>query len=737
VSPTGPLYAGAATAGTDWTNVSNAVGAADGNSAFDGNIGPGGGGNHSPSALSTSAHGFNLPVGAVIDGIELEALVSSGFSFDQSISIGTSTKGSTSTPGIGQPWNGGWNIYGSSTSLWGQTWTAADINSSSFGATLLAYPSHSTDNISIDSVRITVWWHSAPADVPKRYEAKVYNNGQYLGNVPTPVLDFSYSHEINTAGAQITIQVPFSIDTAYLPSQGALTDESGATLTDETGSPLYSDGAVNLVSLGTGSALIKSGNQVIVWEYGYYYPNGHIVFRGTIERWEASFGGDSQDESINILCYSDGSDLDNFMLLGAPFVYTVDQSQTAQNASATIYNSTADKGFGYNYYGQSFTIGSGVTNLGGIYLLLNGSANVTLQVFSAATSTTPLASVTVAVGTAGAQQVLLGLANHLIVTPGQTLFFAATVDAGQSITIYYDTANPYSGGVMYQANYGGGSGGGGLGAITGSDLYFQTASSNGQTVATYSNQDPTTGMLAGFMADYRSRGGNVVYNSSSIQATGLSLTYQFNTNTIYEGIQAILSVAPYGFYYYVDLATDTLYFKQASTTPDVLITKGKNISKVTIIATIENIFNLVYFSGGVASGGTTNLYANYQSPTSIALYGPKLERLSDNRVTDQGTADAIGNSAVQESSVEQYQTTVTVLDKTMDISLLRPGQIVGFRGFGTFVDTILSQIVRVDRTPDYATLTLGVLPPRLDLSLESITRGLIAQETIDNPATPS
>jgi hypothetical protein len=458
---------------------------------------------------------------------------------------------------------------------------------------------------------------------------------------------------------------------------------------------------------------------------------------GTMERWEANFGGDGQDQSVTVLCYSDGSDLDNFMLLGAPFVYTNDQVQTAQNSAGLITYSTADKGGGFNFYGQTFTVGAGVTNLGGIYLLLNGAANVTVQIFATPTSTTPLASTSVNVATSGAQQILFGLANHIIVTAGTQYFFTVSCDANQSIYVYYQNSDVYAGGQMYNANFGGGSGGGSYGVMTGNDLYFITASSNGQTIATFTSQDPSTGILAGFMTDYRSRGGNITYNGSSVVATGLSLTYQFNTNTIYEGIQAMLSVSPFGFYYYVDLATDILYFKPVSTTPDVLLTKGKHINRLTIIATIENIYNLAFFSGGLPTGTTTNLYSNYINSTSIALFGPKLERLSDNRVVDQGTADAIGTSAVQESGVEQYQSTVTVLDKTMDISLLKPGMIVGFRGFGTFADTITSQIVRIDYAPEFATLTLGVVPPELNVALEAVTRGLIAQETIANPPTPS
>ena len=73
----------------------------------------------------------------------------------------------------------------------------------------------------------------------------------------------------------------------------------------------------------------------------------------------------------------------------------------------------------------------------------------------------------------------------------------------------------------------------------------------------------------------------------------------------------------------------------------------------------------------------------------------------------------------------------------MDLTTLKPGLVIGFNGFGTFVDQLLLQIVRIDYTPEYATLTLGIMPKRMSLTLQQITKGLLAQETIANPTSPS
>ena len=734
---TGPKYPTAAAdggfgSGGPWTSLTNAY--ASDNAYVSGDIS---GGGYISSQLKTTGYGFSIPSTAVIVGVQVDVERNGSFAQDfgaQLIKGGTvaGVSRSSALPGIGGSDTIG--SFGGPTDMWGLTLTPSDVNASNFGAMYQAQNTHGGGGVFVDTVGITVFWQTAPADVPKRYLYKVYTAaGSFLGVLPNVFSEFTFSQEINTGGSQILIQCGISADTSRLPSGGQILDETGAAILDETTDPLLSEAAVAPLGLGAGSsALIKNGNLVVVWEYGYYYPNGRVCFRGEMERWEASFGGDAEDNSINIMVYSDGADLDNYLLLGSPFTYTTDQSQVTQNASTSV---TEDSRLGYNRDGQSFTVGAGVTNVGGIYLLLNGTANVTVTLYDGVAMSNVLAAVTQAVSVGTATEILFGFAAHAIVVPASVLFFTVQVDSGQSITLYYSTSNPYSGGSMYQASYAGGGGGGGYGISTGWDLYFKTASSNGSTTATFTSLDPSTGILKAFIDDYHSRGGQINYASGTLVATGLSLTYQFNTNTIYEGIQAMLSVSPAGFFYYVDVATDTLYFKKASTSADILLTKGVHINKLTMIATIENISNLVYFVGAETSG--VNLYKAYQNGPSIALYGQRLDRRSDNRVTSTATADAIGTSAIAEEKDEQYQTVVTVLDKTMDTSLIKPGMVVGFRGFGTFVDTVIAQIVRIDYTPEAVTLTLGLLPPRLGDDVESVTRGLIADQTINNPSAPS
>lgn len=487
------------------------------------------------------------------------------------------------------------------------------------------------------------------------------------------------------------------------------------------------------------TTLLRNGNLVNVFETSFYYPNGKLKYQGQINRLEGSFAPEING-LINVICHSDGRDMDNMVARGVPFSFTGDVSQTSQNTTVNN-NSGGGKFSGWDRFGQTWTTGGAVTSLGRIQLLLLGTAHVTVNVYaSPGLGGGLLGSTTVFVSVGGATVIDFPFPDLITVTPSTSYFFETLVDAGESITMYCSNANPYGSGQMYESVYSGGSGGGGYGAVSGYDLYFTTAAGTPGSLATYTSVDPTTGMLVSVMNDYISRAGNIGYTSGvDIDATGLSLSASFNTNTIYEVLDKILSMSPNGFYYYVDVALNKLRFKRTGLTADWLLIKGRHIEELDLAFSIENVINEERFSGGTVSNGPppVNFYSKYTDQTSKALYGVRLNRKSDNRVTIQGTADAIGSSDLAQFKDEQYYTTVTVLARTMNITDIKLGQLVGTRGYGSYLDLMLLQITKIDYLPERAVLQLGTLPLRFNQGFEDVIRGLVAEQTIGNPSTPS
>ena len=117
--------------------------------------------------LKATNFGFSIPDGATIDGIlvEIERHMAGTDILDSDVkivkadgTIGTTDKASVT----------GWVTtlntyysYGSSSDLWGETWTAANINDADFGVVLSVSSAINFSDAFVDHIRITVYYTEA------------------------------------------------------------------------------------------------------------------------------------------------------------------------------------------------------------------------------------------------------------------------------------------------------------------------------------------------------------------------------------------------------------------------------------------------------------------------------------------------------------------------------------------------------------------------------------------------
>lgn len=157
-----------ATVGTvAWTNPGN-ITASDGVFAVTGTLGA----VAVSHWLKATNFGFAIPTGAVIRGIVAEVQRKqtppgipgpvSPWVADNAVRIvkgGTIQATDRSSPSL-WPLASAYASYGSAADLWGQTWTAADLNASTFGVALSARNTQSTfaTGASVDHIRITVYY---------------------------------------------------------------------------------------------------------------------------------------------------------------------------------------------------------------------------------------------------------------------------------------------------------------------------------------------------------------------------------------------------------------------------------------------------------------------------------------------------------------------------------------------------------------------------------------------------
>lgn len=683
-------------------------------------------GGQNGDTLNVNQFGFDLPDFAVVDGIEV-SVGGSVFSAFGSIILSEGVD----TPDLGAlP-----QVYGSPTDLWGAAEiTPTQINDSGFGIQVDANDTSGGDgSVEISLVEITVYYHIdvevPPADVPTRVDYKVYSRaGKFLGLLPNVSSPFGFSQDKDSAGSSIDIVCGYKAENAATVE--AIQDDDSLDILDNNDLPILGTEIDTVIALGASEddAIFKNSNRIKVWVYNYWHPNGKLMFSGQVNKVNFSYGGGNS--SVKLQVFSDGVDLNNYIARGFPFSYTTDVTQNSQNGFVTVTQDS--KGAGWTRYGQTWLTGPAVENIGAITLKLLGTANVTVSIYDAPNGNL-LGSVTKSVANGSAADVSFEFPTLITVDSSEEYFMAVSVPNGKSVRVYkHGTSSTYLFGSMYLSSYAGGSGGGSYSPVSG-DFYFITKHGTPTTTTTYSTDDPTTQIMSGILSDYNARGGFVT--ERDFEATGLSITYTFNQATIFDALRKVLELSPTGYYSYIDLGTAEMDILQQTDTADFTVVRGKDVNQLDVVLSIEQVRNYLLFTGGPAP--TINLYRDYQDSESASFYGLRTVSRTDNRVTTAATADAIGDTFIAESSDEIQETSVIIPVTAMDISLLVPGKNIGFRNFGTFIDAMVLQIVRRDFTTKAVTLSLGKLPIRMNDQIQRINRGLLNEQTLNNPGSPS
>lgn len=154
----GSTFVGDSTVGDqDWTDPGNAQ-LSDGAYASDSFLANG----LKTYYLKATGFGFTIPAGSTINGIVADVQrekggISQGIK-DNSVKIvkGDTIQGDEKKNATEWPTTDDYVSYGSSTDLWGLTWTVADINASNFGFVISAISGVTYSTAMIDHIRITV-----------------------------------------------------------------------------------------------------------------------------------------------------------------------------------------------------------------------------------------------------------------------------------------------------------------------------------------------------------------------------------------------------------------------------------------------------------------------------------------------------------------------------------------------------------------------------------------------------
>lgn len=295
-------------------------------------------------------------------------------------------------------------------------------------------------------------------------------------------------------------------------------------------------------------------------------------------------------------------------------------------------------------------------------------------------------------------------------------------------------------------------------SITG-DLYFKIYKKTALTTAQFLSADPSVIMKL-LLDKYKSNGGTITYDDTSIDLSGTEVSYTFNVNSVYEGMSKCTELAPAGWYWYVDYATNKLNFHKKTDLPTHTFTLDKDIIDAKFEKRIEDIVNTIYFTGGDTGSGT-NFFKKYINSNSVTKYGTKALKYTDQRVTLTATANTIANAILESRSEPELRVTLEILDSNneqglgYDIESIKVGDTIAVRnvtqqvGLSTWdvarwdesywdfsiynLSSLNMQVQRVEYNQDRAILYASTLAVDVNKRIEDINRNLEQAQTLKNP----
>jgi hypothetical protein len=284
---------------------------------------------------------------------------------------------------------------------------------------------------------------------------------------------------------------------------------------------------------------------------------------------------------------------------------------------------------------------------------------------------------------------------------------------------------------------------------------------NGNTQYSMTSVDPSL-IMKNVIDRYRAYGGSADYTDDSIDDTGNTVTYAFETNSIKEAIDKVIELSPEGWYYYLD-ADGYFYLKAKPTTSTHVFRVGRETQSLETYRLMEDIINEVFFVGG----GEPQMFRYYTNTGSIDAYGRRMTKKIDQRVTNTATADIMANKIINSKKDPEVRTRITVNDNNgangehgYDIESIKPGDTFELRNLAQGVKTVTLwdvhewdvdvwdqtlaylatsavQILSIDYSPDQVTLEASSRIPEITKRIEDINRNAEQAVLVNNPTAPT
>jgi len=565
--------------------------------------------------------------------------------------------------------------------------------------------------------------------VSKTYKYEVFSGTVYKGTLENVISEFEYNQTINTIGTQTTIAIQSSIDDIGLDiDTDVLVDENGNNIIDEVSNRIATRYDYEFANIP-----LDLGNVINIYEYSVDYPSGIKVFEGVITKWSTNL----LDNVTYINVFSRGYELDQYVISESG---TVNLEQLSYNNSVFLLPSSGKVPVG-QAVAQVFNVAV-ETDIRAINVMMSADditlgVGTRLELISGTPDNPQETIATVDKNTLGSTTPALesyDFGSTVTLSAGNYYFVIQDIGYVNSFWshpyVYYSDSDPYaSGDRWYSTSYPTTA----LTEQTGSDIAFTVTSSTGSAVYTFINIDSGIG-VRNAMDIYSDQGGNITYTTDTVETSSQNMYYNFNVSSVKEIIDKCLSVAPADYYYYVDPASSTLYFKSRAITSEHNFRIGYDLAALNLERNIEEMVNTVYFTGGDTGSGD-NLLLLTENTSSVNKYGRWTDIVADNRVTVQATGEKYSQATLDANSEPKFRMQAEVLADKYDVNTINVGDMVRILNSGNIIDDLLLQVVEKIITPYKAILTLGSIQPRASTTVEKLSQQLELQEKENNPDT--
>ena len=238
-------------------------------------------------------------------------------------------------------------------------------------------------------------------------------------------------------------------------------------------------------------------------------------------------------------------------------------------------------------------------------------------------------------------------------------------------------------------------------------------------------------MFRNLMVRYKAETANskMDYLNETITTTSTTGKYIFNMLTYRKAIDAIKSMAPANWWWYVD-ELNLVYFKSkpSITTHEFIL--SNHFTEVRVERSMEKIKNA--FLHWVTTAVEDNL-RYYRNDLSIADYGRRMVVVRDDFVYNNPTSTAIAEGFITEHKDPDIKVVVTVIDNNedqnfgYDIDSIQPGDTCNLRGFDDSLADIFEEnmlITKVEYNLKFARVTIEPMRAGLILRQEEIAKRL-------------